>query len=921
MWRRNEDFVINTNQKCVHVNKNGEFENGKILYMEPDWTLKDFLQAASQRLIIQPTAFRVFTSDGVEIDDCMMIEDDDILFLSNGPNFSAPLYDGPVDRTKEGEIIPSIVGGYKIGKFLGRGGFGEVRVGVHQLTGEKVALKFLRKAEIMSIGAAERTTTEIQCLTALKHNNIIRLQQHIETPLHVVLVFELMEGGDLYNYMRKQGTTPAQISMSEDEARHVFQQVLSAVGYAHNQHICHRDLKLENILLKGKTPNYVKIADFGLSDFYRPGAMMRSSCGTLSFLPPEAFKGTSNAGPPLDVWALGVILFALLCGRLPFEGSDFLGSKRPRDAVIRARILKCQYKIDDVLSPEAKDLVRRMLKLDPTERASVPEIFNHCWLRTAAASTVDFMYKESTDSAASPALSLLAKEAKTSLVTASHNGTHSHNLTPLTVPAIAPVAVAAEEESKSSSQQRARRASPPVGSHDSHEEETYIKARASAVIARTPPEDCHTHDRTDRLYTDLHSSSSSNSNYHVISASESHSVDSTDAKNITSGNGSGDYMDGNTSHGTSSILSVTNNNYTSIESSPMSSGGGGIGYQNSISSILDKLEDLTSPAAPIQSPIFRLVPLRRMVTTQAPSDSPRDTGRISSHRSSEDLLSLITNSRPNTVSYNSTSNSFKRGVTEKDSSDDFMSKTYDSSTNTTTSKNTSFRGSGGMDYDMMQAMSKDVKEGVFRRTPSVINLNTSNNNNSTSNNTGNGNNNNTSKMMPDIMSPPHNHNNNSQLLGSSSTHPSTPPTSSNNTTPSSDRKRSSKQSALYLAGSSSLKSHRAGPSPTVIGTNSSSTSSGRDRDAFHRVASRGIGIAEDESGSGGNNVIEPAQSKPLYRNKSYAQIIQSPPPIMVTMTDSLPRKSVARGASTRSHSRDRKETLDEKWSGLDEKDS
>lgn len=103
--------------------------------------------------------------------------------------------------------------------------------------------------------------------------------------------------------------------------------------------------------------NVVKIADFGLSDFYRPGAVMKSSCGTLSFLAPEVFKGTANAGPPLDVWAMGVILFALLCGRLPFEGPDLIGTKRPRDAVIKSRIMKCQYKLDDNLGMEAK--VRR----------------------------------------------------------------------------------------------------------------------------------------------------------------------------------------------------------------------------------------------------------------------------------------------------------------------------------------------------------------------------------------------------------------------------------------------------------------------------------------------------------------------------------------------------------------------------------
>eukprot|EP01041_Mallomonas_annulata_P005975 gene5975-12052_t len=272
MWRGNEDFIVNTHQKCITIHINGQFDSSKVLYMEPDWSLHDLLKAASQRLDLVPTAVHVFNSDGVEVDDCMMIEDNDILFFSTGDKFISPTSQqskNEGDEVNKDRDMPNIVGGYKVGKFLGRGGFGEVRVGEHHLTGEKVALKFITRRQIMNIDAVERTTTEIQCLTALRHHNIIKFLQNIESSTHVVLVFELMEGGDLYNYMRKKGGVVAlQAAMSEDESRHVFQQVLSAVGYAHNQHICHRDLKLENILLKGITPQYVKIADFGLSDFY-----------------------------------------------------------------------------------------------------------------------------------------------------------------------------------------------------------------------------------------------------------------------------------------------------------------------------------------------------------------------------------------------------------------------------------------------------------------------------------------------------------------------------------------------------------------------------------------------------------------------------------------------------------------------------
>lgn len=154
-----------------------------VIYIEAEWLLLDLLNAASQRLDIAPAARRVFNANGVEIDDCIMIEDDDILFLSHGDDFIAPTMNDithPSTHRLSGHSnikLPGIIGGYVVGKVLGRGAFGEVRVGEHQLTGERVALKFLRKSEILSIGAAERTITEIQCLTALRHQNIIRLQQ------------------------------------------------------------------------------------------------------------------------------------------------------------------------------------------------------------------------------------------------------------------------------------------------------------------------------------------------------------------------------------------------------------------------------------------------------------------------------------------------------------------------------------------------------------------------------------------------------------------------------------------------------------------------------------------------------------------------------------------------------------------------
>lgn len=174
------DYVENTNRKCIHIGLNGDFsaDNMKTLSMEAGWTFQDFLKAASRRLNdLVPIATRAFNVDGVEIDDCMMIEDNDMLFLSNnGDDFVMPDIGHQADGVLYNELAEGTkVLGYTVSSFLGRGGFGEVRLGEHQLTNEKVALKFLRKSEILTINAAERTVTEIQCLAKLKHANIIKL--------------------------------------------------------------------------------------------------------------------------------------------------------------------------------------------------------------------------------------------------------------------------------------------------------------------------------------------------------------------------------------------------------------------------------------------------------------------------------------------------------------------------------------------------------------------------------------------------------------------------------------------------------------------------------------------------------------------------------------------------------------------------
>lgn len=325
----------------VTIHRNGDMRDPKQLHVPAHWSHLEFLNAASHRLHLVPPASRVFNADGVEIEDIACIDDGEALFLSQGVSFKDPRRraarrkkkqqqaaavaaqgsgsdtgagagagagSGAEDGSGRGVETDALigaptVGGYVLGPVLGEGGFGLVRQGQHGVTGEVVALKFLRKSRMGSAGAVERVVTEIQCLSELQHPHVIRLVSVFNEPATVVLALEFASGGDLRGHLAAYEES----RVPETEAHTLFKQIVSGVSYAHKHHICHRDLKLENLLLAGDHKT-VKITDFGLSRFCKPGELHRSTAGSLAYLPPEVLRGTSNAGPPIDVWALGVIL-------------------------------------------------------------------------------------------------------------------------------------------------------------------------------------------------------------------------------------------------------------------------------------------------------------------------------------------------------------------------------------------------------------------------------------------------------------------------------------------------------------------------------------------------------------------------------------------------------------------------------------
>lgn len=211
----------------------------------------------------------------------------------------------------------------------------------------------------------EKVQREINILHLCTHPHIIRLYEVIDTPTDIFLVNEYVSGGELFDYIVSKGR------LSADEARNFFHQIVSGVEYCHFQKIVHRDLKPENLLLDANLN--IKIADFGLSNLMRDGDFLRTSCGSPNYAAPEVISGHLYAGPEVDVWSCGVILYALLCGSLPFDDESIPN--------LFKKIKSGMYSLPTHLSQLAKNLIPRMLEVDPMKRITIPEIRLHPWFQ------------------------------------------------------------------------------------------------------------------------------------------------------------------------------------------------------------------------------------------------------------------------------------------------------------------------------------------------------------------------------------------------------------------------------------------------------------------------------------------------------------------------------------------------------------
>ena len=283
-------------------------------------------------------------------------------------------------KTTSEPKVPSkkIIGDYLIKETIGKGTFSRVKLGIHMKTGKKVAIKILDKSKIVEKEDLERIIREMEILSEMSHPNIIKVYQIFENPQNYYIIMEYCEGGELFNYIvQKQ-------RLEEDEAALFYYQLINGLEYIHSKGIAHRDLKPENLLLCQN--KVIKIIDFGLSNYFDGRTNLVTPCGSPCYASPEMVSGETYDGFMIDIWATGIILFAMLCGYLPFEDDKDDENEDEEDSddedesdneVLFNKIMEAKLDYPEYLSDMAVDLLKKILVTDPKKRITINEIKKH----------------------------------------------------------------------------------------------------------------------------------------------------------------------------------------------------------------------------------------------------------------------------------------------------------------------------------------------------------------------------------------------------------------------------------------------------------------------------------------------------------------------------------------------------------------
>ena len=263
-----------------------------------------------------------------------------------------------LNENKQREVM---IGDYIVKHTIGKGTFSRVKLGINKYTGEKVAIKILDKLKIVEKEDLERIIREMRMLSELDNEHVIKVYQIYEDDNHYLIIMEYCEGGELFNYIVEKQR------LSENETAFFYYQIIKGVEYIHSKGIAHRDLKPENLLLdKDKK---IKIIDFGLSNYFDGIKKLETPCGSPCYASPEMVGGNKYNGFFIDVWATGIILFAMLCGYLPFEDDN--------NDILFKQILSGKINYPSYLSEMSKDLLNKIIETEPEKRIKIEEIKKH----------------------------------------------------------------------------------------------------------------------------------------------------------------------------------------------------------------------------------------------------------------------------------------------------------------------------------------------------------------------------------------------------------------------------------------------------------------------------------------------------------------------------------------------------------------
>ncbi|XP_039191098.1 serine/threonine-protein kinase BRSK1 [Crotalus tigris] len=265
-------------------------------------------------------------------------------------------------QSQQSQQHAQYVGPYRLEKTLGKGQTGLVKLGIHCITGQKVAIKIVNR-EKLSESVLMKVEREIAILKLIEHPHVLKLHDVYENKKYLYLVLEHVSGGELFDYLVKKGR------LTPKEARKFFRQIVSALDFCHSYSICHRDLKPENLLLDEK--NNIRIADFGMASLQVGDSLLETSCGSPHYACPEVIKGEKYDGRRADMWSCGVILFALLVGALPFDDDNL--------RQLLEKVKRGIFHMPHFIPPDCQNLLRGMIEVEPEKRLSLEQIQKHPW--------------------------------------------------------------------------------------------------------------------------------------------------------------------------------------------------------------------------------------------------------------------------------------------------------------------------------------------------------------------------------------------------------------------------------------------------------------------------------------------------------------------------------------------------------------